>query len=281
MPGTLDDPVILDPFQTIIEVGWSNFISFRTKINISITHSYAPPSSSPGTANVWEAIQPTANLFEAQADIEYDGGVPIFSTLRYSNGEWVYDGAEAEVVEGMPDIPQTFTFPYGAVSQGAYGDWQPTVAGGQAGWPEVPDNPGVEFSSQIRIVCGMCGIMPITFPDWMSQAPTPPPYPILYSFSYSHYVTFSNAPYFEMAAFNFDNMVVRVAGKGYRVIGCKLIGHTPGSGVIDSHTVFYQYVGFPDVIVTYYDWDVSGAVLGTLVFLAKRDPANDEPPPSA
>jgi len=115
MPGSLSNPVVLDPWQAIVEVGWSSIPTHITFIiNLGNNNSPAQDLSCDGT--VPEPAPPYWNTYVTQAQMEYDNpssGIVTAIRLRV-NGTWgtlVSASAVGVDVSALPSLP-SFGFGY-------------------------------------------------------------------------------------------------------------------------------------------------------------------------
>lgn len=115
MPGTSDDPVRLDPFQNIVEVGWRNDPPTHVAVAMSIT-TWVYWSGFGEFCDIDGARDPTEgkfHAFDALDRLEFDrGGGGLAGAYRPDvPAKWVGDGGAGGVIEGLPDVDAEVSLP--------------------------------------------------------------------------------------------------------------------------------------------------------------------------
>lgn len=123
MPGSAADPVVLDPMQTIVEVGWPARL---IAIELRFKHEYHAKTvaCTGGTTDAPPDPHAQGYLIDAQFDYNNSGGAAF-------NRAWLVHGTTSEAVDnsevtasGLPSWP--------ADSAQSFGDWQYAATSGTA-----------------------------------------------------------------------------------------------------------------------------------------------------
>jgi len=163
MPGSADNPVILDPFRTIIEVGWNNatHVAFYIEaapgfVNDS-SQAYPPiPEDLPviptgDWATIWKQV--INNIGTLTQSVGYVGSGGPHGPYVYRANEWhAVDVSDIPIDGGLPDFSQSVT--YGVLDHfwneffgDLYEDFWKMTSGGSGGGLAIPGDPSITFDS--------------------------------------------------------------------------------------------------------------------------------------
>lgn len=217
MPGTADNPVRLDPLQTIIEVGWpSRYYAFLASItNESGTTDATPCSPTVGSDNG------NASNYMVAASMEVDVG----SARRYVKNSNSWQTVSGATFDNEPTLPFTDTFTAATASATYSEPHRFTLAGGTA-IPDVspPAHPSESFVDSVDIgyevigrqldpTAGVCNLVGVVFPVGRLQ------YPALTG------IEAITSP----AAIGIGDIVLNHNGRAYSPVGAYLVPHTKGA----------------------------------------------------
>lgn len=164
MPGSAANPVVLDPFRTIVEVGWNSITHLAFYIeagpnfqNDSFDDRPPIPGSRPTIPDAdwgttWSLI--TNNAGTLTQSIQYiNSGGPYTPHLYRSASGWSEVGAGTVAIDGgMPPFSDSVTYGvldhfnnphFGAIFQ----DFWMMTPGGEGAGLTVPDQPSIAFDS--------------------------------------------------------------------------------------------------------------------------------------
>ncbi len=165
MPGSAGDPVRLDPFRRIVEVGWGAMTHLAFSIAIDVNYSrdavFDPPPD-PGLGNrpvitAEQYVSGWAQQFFTAGSETYDFQKSATSPVEvraFRSGRWVAISAASMVIDGgLPpfshtstsDIVSVFTNDYFPLHSSPHGLWTLTP-GGAGGGLHVPGRPDKPFA---------------------------------------------------------------------------------------------------------------------------------------
>ncbi|MGR9317279.1 hypothetical protein ACU8LZ_12610 [Rhizobium leguminosarum] len=164
MPGSAGNPVVLDPFRTIIEVGWDNVTHVAFYIEASpgfeddSSQAYPPiPEDLPIIPDgdwdtTWSQVHNNIGTLTQSVGYIGSGGPHAPSVYRTNAGWQAVDASDIPIDGGLPAFSQSET--YGVLDHfwnvffgNLYDDFWKTTAGGSGGGLTVPGEPGIAFDS--------------------------------------------------------------------------------------------------------------------------------------
>ncbi|MDK1386387.1 hypothetical protein QN224_13305 [Sinorhizobium sp. 8-89] len=235
MPGSADNPVVLDPFRTIIEVGWNSVthLAFYVEVGRDFeNNSFAdrppipadPPDIPPGDwGTTW--ITNVYNGGTLTESVLYIGsGGPHAPHIYRSSSGWQSAGA-VPIDGGLPPFTDSVT--YGALDHlwnpffgPLFEDlWKMTPGGSGAGLT-VPGEPDITFDSNTSPHAFINHNAIYTGAPYWGEGPGS-------SFDFGAYTAAQETAIIDLP-YPAGDIVARYSGRAFR--GCSTAFHDPGSG---------------------------------------------------